>query len=169
MLSAFDTASEKKRFFAILCVEHQHFSPSFLLTIIIKIDARILLQNLTNYLQLLFQIASRSKASTKSRFFNRSFHILSCDRNMTSTPSCNASASIALDNSNNSENSRCRLDRKLKGPFEELSWSRCNWQQSFLVAVIIVLLNLTSIECLQARQEGKCVENENLSPPYLII
>lgn len=82
-------------------------------------------------------------------------------KSRTSSPSCNARPSIALNNSNNSENIRCRLDRKQKGPFRELSWSRCNWQQSFLVAVIIVLLNLTSIECLQARQEGKF---EKISP-----
>lgn len=61
-------------------------------------------------------------------------------------------ASIAIDNAIHSENSRCRLDRKRGGSFVE---RRCNWQQSFLVAVIIVLLNLASIECLQnARQEG---------------
>lgn len=116
---------------------------------------------------IVFQIASHSKASTKSRFWNRSFHILSCDRSMessdfTSTPSCNARTSMVLDKLNNSENSRSRLDRKQKSPFEELSWSRCNRQQSFLVAVIIVLLNLTTIECLQARQEGECVWNPKL-------
>lgn len=59
-------------------------------------------------------------------------------------------AAIALNNSTHSENSRSRLDRKL-------SWSRSNWQKSLLVSVIIVLLNIASIECLQARQEGKQV------------
>lgn len=103
---------------------------------------------------IVFQIASHSKASTKSRFWNRSFHILSCNRNMKSTKS---TALSALDKSNDSENSSCRLDRKASGPHAGLCWSRCNWQQSFLVAVIIVLLNLTSVKCLQARQEGECV------------
>jgi hypothetical protein len=103
---------------------------------------------------IVFQIASHSKASTKSRFWNRSFHILSCNHNMNSTAST-ARASRALDKSN-SENSSCRLDRKAKGTSVEL-WSRCYWQQSFLVTVIIVLLNLTSVKCLQARQEGECV------------
>lgn len=63
---------------------------------------------------------------------------------------------MALDDSSNSESRRSfRLDRKVKGPFEGFSWSRCNMQLSFLVALIIVLLNLTTVECLQARQEGK--------------
>lgn len=99
---------------------------------------------------IVFQIASHSKASTKSRFWNRSFHILSCNHNMKST----ASTSRALDKSN-SENSSCRLDRKASNGH----WSRCNWQQSFLVAVIVALLNLTSVKCLQARQEGECAKS----------
>lgn len=111
--------------------------------------------NLINSFPLFFQIASHSKSSTKSRFWNRSFHILSCDHSMETSNRrislSEKSPSNALDNSNNSENSRCRLDRKLNGGF---IWSRCNWQQSFLVSVIIVLLNFPSIKCLQARQEG---------------
>jgi hypothetical protein len=54
--------------------------------------------------------------------------------------------------SNERSRSICsRLDRK-----ESNSWcrSRCNWK-SFLASIIIVLLHLTSIECLQARQEGE--------------
>lgn len=59
-------------------------------------------------------------------------------------------------NNNNSENSICRLDRKEKcAEFNTANRSRCNWK-SFLASIIIVLLHLTSsIECLQARQEGK--------------
>lgn len=106
-----------------------------------------------------FQIASHSKSSTKSRFWNRSFHILSCDRNMKPSdieaPSGEAQTSIALNKSIHSENRRDRLDRTLKHPLM-LSWSRCNWRPFFLVPLILVLLNLTSIECLQPRQEGTC-------------
>lgn len=104
----------------------------------------------------LFQIASHSKSSTKSRFWNRSFHILSCERSMKSDESqalesYKSRTSIALDKSSEIERSRYRLER-LKEP----SWSRrCSRWQSFLVPVIIVLLNITSIECLQARQEGE--------------
>lgn len=113
--------------------------------------------NLINSFPLFFQIASHSKSSTKSRFWNRSFHILSCDHVMEASeiiaPLSETRPSIARDNSTNSENSKCRLDRKLLNG--EFSLSKRNWQQSFLVPVIIVLLNLTSsIECLQARQEG---------------
>lgn len=64
------------------------------------------------------------------------------------------SALIALDNSIHSENRKCRLDRKREHPCEVVSWSSCNWRQSFLVTVIVVLLNIASIECLQPRQEG---------------
>lgn len=118
--------------------------------------------NLINFHFYHSQIASHSKSSTRSRFWNRSFHILSCDRSMEARVS--GKPSNALNNANNSENRRCRLDRKLNGRFR---WSRCNWQRSLAVAVIIVLLNLTSIECLQARQEGmyRHVQTFNHRPP----
>jgi len=63
---------------------------------------------------------------------------------------------IIINSNNNSENSICRLDRKEKyADFNTTNRSRCNWK-SFLASIIIVLLHLTSsIECLQARQEGK--------------
>lgn len=59
-------------------------------------------------------------------------------------------------NNDSSENSICRLDRKGKyAEFNTHYRSRCNWK-SFLASIIIVLLHLTSsIECLQARQEGE--------------
>lgn len=120
----------------------------------------------------LFQIASHSKSSTRSRFWNRSFHILSCnDHSMKSSVrsehSCRARTSIALDNSNISENSSSRLDRMRWSPLEDyFSWRRCNWQQSFLVSVIILLLNMTLIECLQARQEGRFMCTEQSLTAY---
>lgn len=52
---------------------------------------------------------------------------------------------------NNRRRSICRLDRKGQ---QQKCWSRCNWK-SFMASVIIVLMHLTSIECLQARQEGE--------------
>jgi hypothetical protein len=50
----------------------------------------------------------------------------------------------------NSSRSICRLDRKR----QQKCWRRCYWK-SFMACIIIVLLHLTSIECLQARQEGE--------------
>lgn len=103
-----------------------------------------------------FQIASHSKSSTKSRFWNRSFHILSCDHSMKSSdnraPSCEANAPVAVNGA--MRRSRRRLDRKLEGALEPFGWSRCNWRQNLLVTVIIVLLNSTTIIC-QPRQEGE--------------
>ncbi|CRK89436.1 CLUMA_CG003182, isoform D [Clunio marinus] len=105
-----------------------------------------------------YKIASHSKSTTKSRFWNRSFHILSCDQRMKSSVrrahSCCVRTSIALNNSNNSGIYSSRLDRKLKGVLEDFRWNQFNWQQSFLVILIVVLLNFTSIECLQSRQEA---------------
>lgn len=71
-------------------------------------------------------------------------------------PSCESRTSIALDDeSRANECSRSRLEQQ-QHQLKELSWSRCSRQrENFIIAVIIVLLNLTSIECLQARQEGK--------------
>lgn len=110
------------------------------------------------------QITSQSKSSTKNRFWNRSFHILSCEHEQLLEWSSSQypkhfhnninDEDNDIANINNSENSICRLDRKEK--YAESSWSRCrcNWK-SFLASIIIVLLHLTSIECIQARQEGK--------------
>lgn len=110
-----------------------------------------------------FQIASHSKSSTKRRFWNRSFHILSCEDKMGSSgikPNPILMGVMAHHNNTNHRNENSnRLDRKHRNARitfadECSSWRRCSWQ-NFLVFIIIVLLNLaTTIECLQPRQEG---------------
>ncbi|KAG5672933.1 hypothetical protein PVAND_003020 [Polypedilum vanderplanki] len=116
----------------------------------------------------IYEITSHSsKSSTKSRFWNRSFHILPCDRSTRTnhiTMQLDWSQRLYHNNennankiiNNNSENSIYRLDRKER-KYSELNRCRssCNWK-SFMASIIIVLLHLvSSIESLQPRQEGK--------------
>ncbi|KAL7016238.1 hypothetical protein ACKWTF_009969 [Chironomus riparius] len=128
-----------------------------------------------------YKINSHSKSSTKSRFWNRSFHILSSENkinanidemkhkwshslqmnfaglynNKSNGNENDENNKKIIINNNNSENIICRLDRKEKyAEFNIANRSRCNWK-SFLASIIIVLLHLTtSVECLQARQEA---------------
>ena len=100
------------------------------------------------------QIASQSKSTTKSRFWNRSFHILPCHTMHSSmrlyhNKNTNHNDDGTSENRSRNNNRSCRLDRK-----RQKCWRRCYWK-SFMASIMIVLLHLTSIECLQGRQEGE--------------
>lgn len=111
------------------------------------------------------QIASQSKSTTQSRFWNRSFHILprhsmsmrlynNNNFNPNNNDDANKETSENRSNKSKSKNNNrtiCRLDRKR----QLKCWRRCYWK-SFMASIIIVLLHLTSIQCLQGRQEGEC-------------
>lgn len=139
---------------------------------------------------LLLQIAGHSKSSTKNQFWNRSFHILSCNDNVGSTKrtkfnktsKCYSSNSRFLkrkewttflhnsvnNNINNYNTSGSNTEtqslierrNKKSNCFQSTSlvvdsqWCSSTSWQNFLVFVVVVLLNITSTNCLQARQEG---------------
>lgn len=96
----------------------------------------------------------------RSRFWNRSFHIMPCEavamqlgrirRHESENNNEIDANNKSSENRSNSSRSICRLDRKR----QQKCWRRCYWK-SFMACIIIVLLHLTSIECLQARQEGE--------------
>ncbi|CAO1439869.1 unnamed protein product [Diamesa serratosioi] len=138
-----------------------------------------------------YKIAGHSKSSTKNQFWNRSFHILSCNDNVGSrkrtkfnkTSKCYSSNSrflkrkewtAFLDNTVNNINNFNnigsntethslieRRHNKKSNCFQSTSlvvdsqWrnSSTSWQ-NFLVFVVVVLLNIMSTNCLQARQEA---------------
>ena len=141
------------------------------------------------FLILLLQIAGLSKSSTKNQFWNRSFHILSCNDNVGSTKrtkfnktsKCYSSNSRFLkrkewttylhnsvnninnynsSGSNTETQSLIKRRNKRSNCFQSTSlvvdsqWSSSTSWQNFLVFVVVVLLNITSTNCLQARQEG---------------
>jgi len=108
------------------------------------------------------QIASHSKSSTKSRFWNRSFHILSCEESTNNIKKRRHSSSTRttancrnhkdVNDHISDQQQQQRLDRKHKS---STLIALEGWESALVVVIIVVLNLLTSSECLQARQEGE--------------